>query len=380
MSNYPYGYPDHRLIVDDVDLATEFQLILVDGYELQPPEPKIYTVDIPGGNGVIDLTEALGGDVAFSNRKQRFTFKCIYANQFETTKTKVSNFLHGKRFEYKISWDVEYVYRGRFSIISYSHMGLAKGILGEIVIEIDADPYKYKNDRIFSINGVGGELYHFPSGRKPVRPIVQTSRPTRITWKDQTIMVGIGTYRLNDVLFTEGINDLYINTYEIFYTEWQDVGNNGSHKKTWNEALSYTWDEFQRIGLPVKEPGNNIMTLAASDSTSRTSFFVKAYRWSDLKGYTWNYLKNNKWTWDGVNYNPSPGVDTSDGVNKNPNTNGGQSSSNSGSSSGNTGSGSSGGSTGNSGGSSTGNSKVTDFSDLDFTSTSMYITYEWGDL
>lgn len=384
---YPYGYPDHRLIVDDVDLSTEFQLILVDGYELNPPQPKFYTVDIPGGNGVIDLTEALGGDVAYSNRKQRFTFKCIYDKMFESTKTKVSNFLHGKHFEYKLSWDVEYVYRGRFSVISYSHFGLAAGILGEIVIEVDADPYKYKETRTYGINGVGGELFHFASGRKPVRPIVQTSRPTIITWKGETTVVGIGTFRLNDVLFTEGVNELYVNTYEIYYSKWQDFGNGGSHKMTWEQASDYNWDQFQRIGLPVQGPesyaivaamensseneimplattGNPPETMGTGEGTGvRTTFFAKAYRWNDLRNFTWDYLKNNGWTWDGVNYNPNPGVGTNDGTNKPPSTGGSN--------------------TGNQGGSipsTSDTTKVTDFSKLDFNSTSMYITYEWGDL
>ena len=92
---YP-GLPNNRLIVNGVDLSVRFQIALIDGYELNPPEPKTYTVDIPGGNGVIDLTEALTGDVAYNNRSQKFTFICINPNDFEKVKTKISNFLHGR--------------------------------------------------------------------------------------------------------------------------------------------------------------------------------------------------------------------------------------------------------------------------------------------
>ena len=62
---YP-GLPNNRLIVNGVDLSTEYGMILLDGYTLSPPEPKTYTVDIPGGDGVIDLTEGLTGDVAYN--------------------------------------------------------------------------------------------------------------------------------------------------------------------------------------------------------------------------------------------------------------------------------------------------------------------------
>lgn len=327
MSNYPYGYPDQRLIVGNTDLTTEFQMVLIDGFELNPPEPKFYTIDIPGGNGVIDLTEALGGDVAFSNREQQFTFKLIYPAQFEMTKTKVSNFLHGKFFNYRLTWDPPYTYKGRFSVVSYSHIGLAAGKLGEIVIKVTADPYKYMDDRTYAINGVGGERCYFPSGRKPVRPVVQTTRVTRITWKGETFKVGAGTHRLNDVLFTEGINELYVNTYEIFDTKWQDISRGGSHQLTWDEASKYNWDELQRIKIDKTQPNTPSNEKPTDPVSGRADYYAKAYRWNEILEYTWDYLKTNGWTWDGLNSTPSLG----DGK-------------------------------------------------YDFSSTGMYITYEWGDL
>lgn len=318
MSNYPYGYPDQRLIVGGVDLTTEFQMVLIDGYELNPPEPKFYTIDIPGGNGVIDLTESLGGDVSYSNREQQFTFKCIYPAQFEMTKTKVSNFLHGKKFDYQLSWDPPYTYKGRFSVVSYSHIGLAAGKLGEIVISVTADPYKYMDNRVYTINGTGGEMYYFPSGRKPVRPVVETKRTTYITWKDKTITVGVGTFRLNDVLFTEGINELYINTYPIFDTKWEDLGKGGSNEMTWDEAKKYTWDQLQRIKLKVVSPSatESIALMAESnesDEVGKITQFAKAYSWDELSSYTWRELLSKGWTWDGLNNDPSVGGDYQSG-------------------------------------------------------------------
>ena len=74
MASYP-GLPDNRLIVNGIDLSMKYGLILIDGYELDPPSPKTTTVDIPGANGSIDLTEALNGDVVYDNRTKKFVFK-----------------------------------------------------------------------------------------------------------------------------------------------------------------------------------------------------------------------------------------------------------------------------------------------------------------
>lgn len=314
MSNYPGGYPDNRVIVGDSDLTMDFQMILIDGFVLEPPEPKTYYIDIPGGNGVIDLTESLGGDVAYKNRHQTFTFKLIYPKMFENIKTKLSNFLHGKYFNYRLTWDPGYTYKGRFTVESYSHVALAAGKLGEIVISVDADPYKYKPNQVFRINGVGGEEFLFNSGRKPVRPVIETTRSTIISWEGNTFRVGTGTFRLNDVLFHEGINRLYINTYEIFSTTWNDIGRSGEYTLTWNEAKKYTFDKLQMLNIKSKKPNEfGTSTIATTNDTSRLNFFAQAYRWSELRNnptYTWDYLKNNRWTWVGVNYNPSaPGME-----------------------------------------------------------------------
>lgn len=282
MSNYP-DYPDNRLIVNNVDLSTNFQLVLLDGYVLSPPEPKLYTVDIPGGNGVIDLTESLTGDTLYSNRKQSFTFSLIDPVDFEDVKTALSNFLHGKSYDYVITMDPDYTYHGRFTVSSYNHASYGDGILGTIQIDIDADPYKMKPLVTYNLNAAGGKMYHFVSGRKPVRPIIETFQSTIIVWNNKVIELGKGTFRLNDVLFREGVNDLYINTLQIYDTIWDDLGTNGKNKMTWTQASQYRWDELQRLN--VKE---NAIQMT----------------WSDLSDFTWDDLTNERKLWRDLDYKP----------------------------------------------------------------------------
>ena len=182
--SYP-DLPNNRLIVNGVDLSIRFQMVLLDGYTLEPPEPKTYTVDIPGGNGVIDLTEALTGDVAYKNRKQEFTFAVIDVKNFEKVKTEVSNFLHGRAFDYTMTMDPGYTYHGRFSVDSYSHEAYANGLLGQFKIKVDADPYKLKEHCAYRLNATGGKLYRFESGRRPVHPTIECTQPTIIVWNKE---------------------------------------------------------------------------------------------------------------------------------------------------------------------------------------------------
>ena len=272
--SYP-DYPNNRLIVDGVDLSVRFQMILLDGYTLSPPEPKTYTVDIPGGDGVIDLTSALTGDVAYSNRSQSFTSMVVDPDSFERVKTDVSNFLHGKSFDYQMTMDPGYTYHGRFSVTEYSHAVYAyPGLVGVFAVDIDADPYKSKGLQTYQLNATGGKMFRLESGRKPVHPVIECTQPCRVRWKDVVTVVPVGTYRLNDVLFTQGFNEIYINSRELFNTSWADLGSDGIHAMTWGSASSYRWDDIQRMD-------GNIMDVPR--------------QWSEISGLRWEELAEKAW-------------------------------------------------------------------------------------
>lgn len=275
--SYP-DLPSNRLIVDGVDLTDTYGLILADGYTLSPPEPKIYTVDIPGGNGMVDITEALLGDVAYKNRKMEFEFYAIDCPDFERLKRNVSSFLHGKAFDYKITMDPEYTYHGRFTITEYSHFMSSQGIIGTIKMEIDADPYKYLPDRIYSINAVGGVVAYFESGRKRVSPIIETENPLKIVFKGKLIDVPMGTWKLNDVTFTEGVNEVYFNSYNIRSIRWSDLKDTNTTWGTFGSKKLYEW----------------YSSTISGDADNKYLVYVFK-KWSDLITDTWESLSSTKW-------------------------------------------------------------------------------------
>lgn len=225
--SYP-DLPENRLIVNGVDLAVRYNMVLLDGYTLSPPEPKTTTVEIPGRDGVLDLTESLIGDVTYNNRSMTFTFLIVDLEQFEVVKTQVSNALHGRKFNFEMTMDPGYTYTGRFKVTSYTHTATWNhGICGFIEVEIDADPYKLKSHYVYNLNATGGAMFQLQSGRKKVHPIVELTSPARIRFKNVVYRIGAGRFQLNDVLFEEGLNDIYINSYELQnlrWDEWKPIG------------------------------------------------------------------------------------------------------------------------------------------------------------
>lgn len=302
------NYPKNRVIVDGTDLSMTYRMILLDGYELNPPKPKTYTVDIPGGNGVIDLTTALTGDVVYENRSQTFSFATLEYSDFEWVKTEVSNFLHGKAFDYQITMDPGYIYHGRFTVNSYSHQVhngafvggtfFPPGKLGVIEVTVDAEPYKLKEHCVYKLNATGGKMFRLESGRMPVHPVIECSEPCMVTWKDNVTVVPAGTYRLNHVLFQDGWNEIYINSHSFWNITWGEVDESGDHEMTWGDAAQYRWDDIQRLEgdlYDVKRDWKSVLNNRWSEFSSQTwgdfgfvnkdapdVFVYLSYDWKDL--------------------------------------------------------------------------------------------------
>lgn len=269
------SYPDNRLIVNGTDITMKYGLILADGYTLDPPEPKTYEVDIPGGDGVIDLTDSLLGDNAYKKRKGELEFYRTGigdAKEFESIMTEIKRDIHGKAFDFQITMDPDYTYHGRFAISDVKHSMYANGIAGHFKVTIDANPYKYLEDAVYRINGIGGIIVRFESGRKRVKPIIESTGFVKVIYDNKLYTLPQGTWTINDILFKEGPNEMYINTYDVKNLTWGNLKNNG-----------VTWGEFKgkRLFEWYKSNGDGTYVIDT---------------WADIADKTWSDLANTKWS------------------------------------------------------------------------------------
>ena len=272
------GTDSHTITVGGTDLCAAYGLVMLDSSTFSPPDVKTYTVDIPGGNGVIDLTEALTGDVAYERREQEMEFACEEDGDWMDTLRKVQGFLHGRAYDYRLSFDPGYTYHGRFAVTSTTHVGKWGESVGHIVVKVAADPYKLKEHCSYRLNATGGRMYRFESGRRPVHPTIECESVCFVTWDGETITVPAGTYRLNDVVFREGWNDLYVNSGRIWAETWADVGKGGKDVMTWAQASAYNWDDVQRLGV-----GDSVgVPQAWADLSDATWADEAAKTWADV--------------------------------------------------------------------------------------------------
>lgn len=108
--------------------------------DVTPPEPKTTYVEIPGGDGSLDLTEALTGDVKYQLRTINLTFT-VLKDRADWTElySDILYFLHGQRVKCLFDEDHQYYYLGRFTVNQWE----SDRAKSKITITGSVDPYKY---------------------------------------------------------------------------------------------------------------------------------------------------------------------------------------------------------------------------------------------
>lgn len=113
------------------------------------PSQKTKYLDIPGADGVIDLSDLLTGGPIFNNREgslEFYTRRFVRSNDYGTEEgfvtsslvyRKVSRLIHGRRLQMILEDDPNHYYEGRFTV-DYA-TGDGRGIL---TINYNLDPYR----------------------------------------------------------------------------------------------------------------------------------------------------------------------------------------------------------------------------------------------
>ena len=258
------------LTIDGHDLG-DMGLVVLDGFELPLPEPKTYLVDVPGSDGVIDLTE-FAGDIAYQQRSQTLTLAAVGLTDraAQVLQTQLARLIHGRRKTFALGQDPGWTYTGRFSLGTQSHDS------GTTVwtwpLTVTADPYKTRDDSPLTwlINAAGGITLTLPVGRRRVCPTIQVQRTTLVSHGGRTWTLQPGASRIRDLWLSLGDDELTINTYPTYsIAKWSDLG----ATKTWADLAGETW-----------------ATVAAGDTPPQASD-----TWSDHAGVTWASIGTKRW-------------------------------------------------------------------------------------
>ena len=106
-------YPDVQMA--DIKTFTDWGLKL-ESINISFPEAKTDQVDIPGANGLLDLSE-VNGQICYKNRTLTLNFSLFDDyTEWHDLSSKIAKTLHGKVIKCVLPDDPNYYYEGRFSL------------------------------------------------------------------------------------------------------------------------------------------------------------------------------------------------------------------------------------------------------------------------
>ena len=129
----------HSITIGDKNTGDDWHLIPATRPLFNPPTVKENMVNIPGGDGVLDLTASLAGRPTYNNRTGSWTF--YVQNGFKDWSVLYSEimvYLHGQTFKAILEDDPAYFYEGRFSVNQWK----SDKDYSQIVINYNVGPYK----------------------------------------------------------------------------------------------------------------------------------------------------------------------------------------------------------------------------------------------
>jgi len=213
----------NKVSIDGIDFYSEYGLLL-SSKKISPPSPKVITIDIPGADGCIDLTEALNGEPKYNNRDIFLSFTKIGKSSISlSTYRLVANKFHGRTCKIVFSDIPGYYYEGRVAVKDFD----ADGTIGKLEIECDAKPYalevldsteefiwddfNFDTDVIRGYKDIvvdGEKTIDVYGSRKTVCPDIIVSAAMDVEFDGTIYHLQEGTNKVVSIVIVEGINEM----------------------------------------------------------------------------------------------------------------------------------------------------------------------------
>ena len=172
--------------------------------EVDPAEPKLNMIEIPGADGAVDMTEQPAGRVTYKTRKITWTFALYPGEDWDAKHRQVSNALNGRRCNVTLDSDPNYYYQARLSVAKHN----VDGLLRQIIVEAICQPYKLKQSPTKATLALttAYKTLKLQNDRKPVVPTITLTAPAGLRWKGNLFVLNAGTHKVLDIELTEGEN------------------------------------------------------------------------------------------------------------------------------------------------------------------------------
>lgn len=178
------------------------------------PAVKVKEIEVPGMDGVLDITESLG-EVKYNNRQISFKFTTLKQDWI----ARLVNSLHGQKKKIILDREDSFYYIGRCSV------GDPVPNKNLLTVEMTAscEPYKYKRRMTRHREEVGGTSnIVLLNERMRTIPTITVTETMRFVFEDRIYQLQKGEHRLADVILKQGYNRFKVEGEGIILFQYQE--------------------------------------------------------------------------------------------------------------------------------------------------------------
>lgn len=178
------------------------------------PEPKIKEIEVPGRNGVLDITESLG-TVKYASREILFRFTTHNQDKIDLFYSGI----HGQKKQIILDKEPAFYYTGRCRITNSQISGLST------VLDVTAkcDPYKLKIRKTIHKEVVNGSTnIVLLNERMQVIPEISVTDKLTLEFGNKTYKMEAGTYSFADIVLNARYNKFRVHGSGIITFTYQE--------------------------------------------------------------------------------------------------------------------------------------------------------------
>lgn len=191
------------VIFDTKHSYKDFKLI-TNSISVEYPTVKTNYIDVPGRDGTLDLTEALGG-IKYNDRQLEFKFTMLSTS--EEAKSKIVGFLTWGKKKIILDKDKEYYYLGRCTVNNFKNAGT----ISELSVTAVCEPYKYRiKETRYEENLNGTHEIILTNDRKLVSPTIECDSNIKISFEGMNYELEKGRHKILAIRLKEGYNRLTV--------------------------------------------------------------------------------------------------------------------------------------------------------------------------
>lgn len=182
--------------------------------DIQPAEPKLNLINIPGADGSVDMSELPAGRILYNDRILTWTYALYPGDDWHTKHREVSNALNGKRCRITLDNDPGYYYVGRVTVKKYN----TDKLLRQITVEATCGPWilrLYPTVVTVDLTQTANDFLPviLPNEKMTTVPTIVVTEPTTLRWAGVTMEVSAGAvYRDTFIELQPGPNLLEAKT------------------------------------------------------------------------------------------------------------------------------------------------------------------------